>query len=84
MPKTTKNQVTKMGWKVHKAGGLTLQILGCFQDFIRGFLNMQPEISCDESMYVNNIFDELLQLFNGALKSNIVNQYLSVDLSLFS
>ena len=35
---------------------------------------MQPQISCDKSIYVNNIFDELLQLFNGALKSNIVNQ----------
>ena len=43
---------------------------------------MQPEISCDESMYVNDIFDELLQLFNGALKSNIVNQYLS-NISVF-
>ena len=43
---------------------------------------MQPEISCDKSMYVNDIFDELLQLFNGALKSNIVNQYLS-NISVF-
>ena len=43
---------------------------------------MQPEISCDESMYVNDIFDELLQFFNGALKSNIVNQYLS-NISVF-
>ena len=39
------------------------------QDFVRGFLNMQPEVSCDEE---NLIFPEVVAKFSGSINADKV------------